>query len=127
MAELRAEETENLRQLIKGVSLSLVSQQMPNAQQYKPFLSAAYVQSLSTSTLPLRMVEELPDSINQWLAFNARISAHSGAPAFRDRLASLGYLGTLTQRQPWYATAANLQTNQFLTIMGSPLTFLSGW
>jgi len=127
MAELRVEETEQLRQLIKGVSLSFVEQQTANATQYKPFLSATYVQSLSTADLPLRMVQVLPDSVRSWLEFTARVSATT-APKLSDRILTLGYLGSVAQRQQWHtAMAVHLQASQILTVLRSPMPFFPGW
>ncbi|MEL6940207.1 MAG: alpha/beta fold hydrolase [Cyanobacteria bacterium J06598_1] len=127
MSELRVEETGNLRELIKGLSLSFVAQQTPEAEQYKPFLSATYVQSLSTETLPLRMVETLPESVQNWLAFTARVSSNS-SPALKDRLLALGYLGTITQRHQWHmAVAVHLQASQIVSVLRSPVPFIASW
>ncbi len=128
MAELRVEETENLRQLIKGVSLSFVSQQTSEAETYRPFLSSAYVQSLSTSTLPLRMVETLPESVRNWLAFTARVSHSSTSPRLNHRLLALGYLSAITQRQQWHmAVAVHLQASQIVSVLRSPVPFIAHW
>ncbi|MEL6552966.1 MAG: alpha/beta fold hydrolase [Cyanobacteria bacterium J06621_11] len=128
MSELRVEETANLRQLIKGISLSFVAQQTPEAEQYKPFLSSAYVQSLSTDTLPLRMAEALPESVRNWLTFTARISQSSAAPKFNNRLLALGYLNAITQRHQWHmAVAVHLQASQIVSVLRSPVPFVSGW
>ena len=127
MAELRVEETAQLRQLIKGVSLSLVEQRTAQASQYKPFLSSTYVQSLSTSVLPLRMVQVLPDSVRSWLDFTARVSATT-APTLSDRILTLGYLGSVAQRQQWHtAMAVHLQASQIMTVLRSPIPFFPGW
>ena len=63
MSELRPEVTKNLRQMLKGVSLSFVEQRSPAAKQYEPFLSPAYVQSFSTPALPLRLTKTLPEGV----------------------------------------------------------------
>lgn len=65
--ERRGEETKYLRQLTKGVSLAFIKQLTPEAKIYKPFLTPAYAQSLSTPELPLRLASELPASIKRWL------------------------------------------------------------
>lgn len=62
-----AEQTENLRQLVRGVSLAFIKLQTSDAQTYVPFLSAAYAQSLSTEEIPLRLNEELPARLARWL------------------------------------------------------------
>ncbi|MBW4631282.1 MAG: alpha/beta hydrolase [Iphinoe sp. HA4291-MV1] len=65
--ERRGEETKSLRQLTKGVSLAFIKQLTPEAKIYKPFLTPAYAQSLSTPQLPLRLTSELPASVKRWL------------------------------------------------------------
>lgn len=65
--ERRAEETKSLRQLTSGVSLAFIKQLTPEAKTYKPFLTPAYAQSLSTPELPLRLNTELPASITPWI------------------------------------------------------------
>ncbi|MEL6855550.1 MAG: alpha/beta fold hydrolase, partial [Cyanobacteria bacterium J06607_13] len=72
MAELRVDETTQLRQLLRGVAFSFVQQRTGEAADYQPFLSSAYVQSFSTETLPLRLVQELPSSVRSWLDFTGR-------------------------------------------------------
>jgi predicted dienelactone hydrolase len=60
-------EVEGLRSAVRGISLAFVQQFTPEAEKYKPFLSAGYAQSLSTSALPLRMNSDLPNSITRIL------------------------------------------------------------
>ena len=128
MSELRVEETANLRQVIKGVSLSFIAQQTSEAEEYKPFLSSAYVQSLSTDTLPLRMTEVLPESVRNWLAFTARVSDNSPASKFNHRLLALGYLNVIEQRRQWHmAMAVHLQASQIVSVLRSPVPFIAGW
>ena len=123
MSELRVEETENLRQMLKGLSLSFVEQRSPQAEKYEPFLSAAYVQSFSTSELPLRFTESLPDSIRSWLDISSQLSANT-QPKFRNRLVALGYMNTLATRPQWQKTiAVHLQAAQVATVLRSPLAF----
>ncbi|MEL6159113.1 MAG: alpha/beta fold hydrolase [Cyanobacteria bacterium J06627_32] len=128
MAELRVEETAQLRQLLQGVAFSLVQQRTERAADYKPFLSSAYVQSFSTETLPLRLVEVLPSSVRSWLEFTDRISANQPARKLSDRLIALGYLGALSQKQYFQAAiAVHLQASQIVTVLRSPLPFIAGW
>ncbi len=123
MSELRVEETENLRQMLKGLSLSFVEQRSPEAEKYEPFLSAAYVQSFSTPALPLRLTESLPDSIRSWLEISSQLSA-GVQPGFRDRLIALGYMNSLATRPQWQKTiAVHLQAAQVATVLRSPLSF----
>ncbi|MEA5513777.1 dienelactone hydrolase, partial [Nodularia sp. UHCC 0506] len=67
--EKRGEETNSLRQLIRGVTLAFIKQDTPEAQIYQPFLTPAYAQSLSTAQLPLRFNSDLPKNIKPWLSF----------------------------------------------------------
>ncbi|EDX85081.1 conserved hypothetical protein [Synechococcus sp. PCC 7335] len=128
MAELKVEETANLRLLLQGVALSFVKQQTDEAADYKPFLSSAYVQSFSTLDLPLRLVETLPNSVRSWLAFSDRISANTALPPLTSRLMALGYLSSLAQKEDWQrALTAQLQANQVVTVLRSPLPFIIGW
>lgn len=123
MSELRVEETENLRQMLKGVALSFVEQRSPEAEKYEPFLSAAFVQSFSTTTLPLRFAESLPSSIRSWLAISSELSA-GRQPGFSDRLIALGYMKSMATRPQWQKTmAVHLQAAQVATVLRSPLPF----
>ncbi len=62
-------DTENLRAVVRGISLAFVKQFMNDGDQYKPFLTAGYVQSRSTAELPLRLNSELPSSVTRLLNF----------------------------------------------------------
>lgn len=66
--EKRGEETDSLRQLIRGVTLAFIKQHTPQAQIYQPFLTPAYAQSLSTASLPLRLNSDIPENIKPWLS-----------------------------------------------------------
>jgi predicted dienelactone hydrolase len=72
--EKRGQETQNLRELLSGVSLAFIKQQtdLPEAKIYQPFLTPVYAQSLSTTQLPLRLVSELPGNLKKWAEFVAR-------------------------------------------------------
>jgi predicted dienelactone hydrolase len=69
--ERPGEQTEPLRHLLKGISLAFIEQLTPKAERYKPFLTAAYAQSLSTPTLQLRFNQELPPNLSNWLKMAA--------------------------------------------------------
>ena len=126
MPELQPKLTENLRQMLRGVALSFVAQRSPVAAQYKPFLSSAYVQSFSTTELPLRLVETLPDSVRSWIMLTERLSA-SQKPNLADRLTSLSYLKTLENKtQIQKSIAVHLQASQVATVLRSPLPFMIG-
>jgi len=60
-------EAEPLRQLARSISLAFIQQLTPEAEIYQPFLTPAYVQSLSNSTISLRLHTELPTALNAWL------------------------------------------------------------
>jgi predicted dienelactone hydrolase len=60
-------ETESLRAVLRGTSLSFVKQFTPERDRYQGFLSAGYVQSRSTSEMPLRLNTELPSSVTRLL------------------------------------------------------------
>ena len=66
--ELMGRDAEPIRKLARGVSLSLVNQLTPEAKIYQPFLTSAYVQSLSTSTLSMRLTTEIPRNLERWLS-----------------------------------------------------------
>lgn len=127
MSELRGEETSELRQMLRGVALSFVEQRSPEAEKYRPFLSAAYVQSFSTPTLPLRLSETLPASVQTWLRLTDRLSANTLSPSLASRLTALGYLNALESRQHWQtAIAVHLQASQVVTVLRSPLPIIAG-
>lgn len=65
--ELMGQEAEPVRQLVRGLSLAWVSQWSDRAVIYHPFLSAAYVQSLSTPELEMRLTQKLPTTLNLWM------------------------------------------------------------
>ncbi|MEB3826053.1 alpha/beta hydrolase [Phormidium sp. CCY1219] len=67
-------ETQNLRQLVRGVSLAFIKQNTPEAKTYAPFLTAAYAQSLSTEEIALRLNRELPDRLARWIESREEIS-----------------------------------------------------
>jgi predicted dienelactone hydrolase len=126
MSELPSAETESLRQMLRGVALSFVEQRSPEAEQYKPFLSAAYVQSFSTPTLPLRFAQTLPESLRSWLSLTDNLSPDQ-TPALADKLLSLSYLKTLeNQEQLQKAVAVHLQGAQVATVLRSPFPFILG-
>ena len=67
MRERRGKDTESLRQLLKGVTLSFIKQITPNAKPYQSFLTSAYAQSFSTPGLQLRLNSELSANLANWL------------------------------------------------------------
>ncbi len=69
--ERRGAETNNLRELVSGVSVAFIKQQTDEAKTYQPFLTPLYAKSLSTTQLPLRLVSELPGNLKKWAEFAA--------------------------------------------------------
>ncbi len=69
--ERRGTETNNLRELVSGVSVAFIKQQTDEAKTYQPFLTPLYAKSLSTTQLPLRLVSELPGNLKKWAEFAA--------------------------------------------------------
>jgi predicted dienelactone hydrolase len=63
IAERVGQENQPFQNLIRGSVLAFIQQQTPEAERYRPFLSAGYAQSLSTTALPLRFSTQLPISI----------------------------------------------------------------
>ena len=125
MAELDVSQTSELRRALKGLSLSFVEQQMPEADKYKPFLSAGYVQSFSTPGLPLRFTQTLPSGLNNWLRLTDRLS-DGRSPGTTDRLVSLSYLQTLERKESWQkAIAVHLQANPVVTVLRSPIPLIA--
>lgn len=104
--ERRGEDTENLRQVLRGVSLAFIQQLTPESRNYEVFLSPAYAQSLSRPDLALRFNTELPLSLTRWLGF-VSLSMDRAIPAIlpkrellqpRDAIACNSRLGCFFQR-----------------------------
>lgn len=95
MPELSGEQTVSLRQYLKALSLSVVMQHTPEAETYKAFLHPAYAQQFSTGTLPLRMTQRLPESVQGWL----RTVAPDQVRAETETLMSWARLKTFDVRQ----------------------------
>jgi predicted dienelactone hydrolase len=88
--ERRSNETEPLRQLLKGVSLAFVQQLTSEAGNYRPFLSAGYVQSLSNRTLKLRFATDLsPELVARLKLLEATQGAIVASPQFSTILAAV--------------------------------------
>ncbi|MEM7793867.1 MAG: alpha/beta hydrolase [Cyanobacteria bacterium P01_C01_bin.118] len=95
MPELSGEQTDSLRQYLKALSLSVVKQHTDAAESYRVFLHPAYAQTFSTDTLPLRMTQTLPESVQGWL----RTVSPENARAERETLWSWAHLSTVDVRQ----------------------------
>lgn len=90
MPEHSPEQTSPLRQYLQGAVLSFVMQETHSAKEYEPFLSSDYAELFSTTALPLRYSNRLPESVNRWLASRDRL-ARRLTPTLKG-LASLMYL-----------------------------------
>jgi predicted dienelactone hydrolase len=66
MPELPGLATARLRNFLQGISLSFIMQETPEAETYASVLSPEYAQRFSTAALPLRLTQDLPDSITTW-------------------------------------------------------------
>lgn len=117
MSELDVQQTSELRRLLRGLSLSFVEQRTAQANDYKPFLSAGYVQSFSTPTLPLRFTEKLPSSLDNWLGLTDKLS-HANSPETGDRLISASYLKTIENKEQLQKLAAiHLRAKSVATVL----------
>ena len=65
------QQTEALRELLKGLSLAFVEQATPQASRYASFLTPSYTQSFSTADLKLRLNSDLPPNFSNWLKMAA--------------------------------------------------------
>jgi predicted dienelactone hydrolase len=65
--EIMDEEAEPVREMARGLSLAFIQQLTAQADVYRPYLTATYVQSLSSNQINLRLTHQLPDSIVTWL------------------------------------------------------------
>ncbi|MGP1384884.1 MAG: alpha/beta hydrolase [Thainema sp.] len=98
-------ETDALRQFVRGISLAFIMQKTPQADRYQPFLTAQYAQSFATEGLPLRLNEELPPGLSQWLRVTARPEGGTNTPL--RQLASAIHLEALGA---WHQVATLQQT-----------------
>lgn len=67
LRERRGQETEALRRLVRGVSLAFVKQATLEAEDYQPFLTSTYAQSLSTDGMKLRLNPDVTPKLSSWL------------------------------------------------------------
>ena len=126
MAELDVQQTSELRRALRGLSLSFVEQRTAQAEDYKPFLSAGYVQSFSTPALPLRFTETLPSSLDSWLGLTAKLS-DGKSPGTTDRLVSMCYLQTIENKEQLQKSmAVHLRAKSVVTVLRSPFPFAIG-
>ncbi|NEO25442.1 MAG: alpha/beta fold hydrolase [Kamptonema sp. SIO4C4] len=65
--EVMGEEAKPVRRLVRGLSLAFVEQETEQARIYRPFLTATYVQALSTPELSMRLTRDFSGSMRTWL------------------------------------------------------------
>jgi predicted dienelactone hydrolase len=109
--ELMGKEAEPVRKLVRGLSLAWVNQLTDDAVIYRPFLSSAYVQSLSTPELAMRLSRKLPATLNLWmeivektnqpLVYQDKTEEQSAFRFFEDGLTKMKQ----ALRPPQYCTA----------------------
>lgn len=89
MPELPGKTTSELRQYLRGVTLSFILQQTPEAEAHAKYLTPDYAQQYSTADLPLRFSQALPKNVQAWL--------HRADPADNQRETAWAYLPSLMQ------------------------------
>jgi hypothetical protein len=93
--------------VVRGISLAFIGQLTARAKYYQPFLTSAYVQSLSSSNIALRLATQLPLSLEATLIVLAlshnRIT--SSTPESKTFLASRikGSINRLFSRPEYHA------------------------
>jgi predicted dienelactone hydrolase len=65
--EIIGQEAESVRNFARGITLAFVQQLTPEANKYKQFLDANYVQSFSDSNIKLRWTDSLPNGFQRWV------------------------------------------------------------
>lgn len=65
--EIMDQKANPVREMAKGLSLAFLQQMTSQAETYRPYLTANYVQSLSSPEINLRLTHQLPASITTWL------------------------------------------------------------
>lgn len=65
--EVMDQKADPVREMARGLSLAFIQQITPQAEVYRPYLTANYVQSLSSNKISLRLTHQLPNSIITWL------------------------------------------------------------
>ncbi|GFE71250.1 protein of unknown function DUF1400 [Chroococcus sp. FPU101] len=65
--EVMDQKANPVREMARGLSLAFIQQMTPQAEVYRPYLTANYVQSLSSHEISLRLTHQLPNSIITWL------------------------------------------------------------
>lgn len=71
LQERRRDETDAMRHMLKGVSLAFAKQTTAEADLYERFLTPDYVQAWSTESIKLRLNDEIPPSLRDWLQMAA--------------------------------------------------------
>jgi predicted dienelactone hydrolase len=114
MPELPDHKTERLRSFVRGVSLSFIMQQTPEADDYRNAITPNYAQLYSTNALPLRLTQELPNSLTNWPRLQAESLHHQ--EKLRTYLPSLLHLEAITIQDQFQA----LQRQMLAYLRSSP-------
>jgi predicted dienelactone hydrolase len=114
MPALPDEKTGRLRSFLQGVSLSFIMQQTPRADDYRNALTPNYAQLYSTPDLPLRLTQELPESLTHWPRLQADSLHHQ--EKLRTYLPSLLHLEAIAIQDQFQA----LQRQMVAYLRSSP-------
>lgn len=108
--EVMDETAHPVRQMAMAVSLAFIQQLTPQATQYKPFLSPAYVQSLSSDYINLRLANKIPLSLDATITILAlshnkiTLKNTKPKPSFTQKMqASINHIGRLFYKQEYHA------------------------
>jgi len=101
MPALPDEKTGRLRSFVQGVSLSFIMQQTSRSGDYRNALTPNYAQLYSTPDLPLRLTQELPESLTYWPRLQADSLHHQ--EKLRTYLPSLLHLEAIAIQDQFQA------------------------
>ncbi|MEB3225564.1 MAG: alpha/beta fold hydrolase [Synechococcus sp.] len=130
--EVMGDAAEPVRRLVRGVSLSFLARRQSNGQNYQPFLTGAYVQSLSRGAFKFRLTDTIAPELERFLSRLPQASSSAEATTLTHQAAFLNMgrspnailnptypVGRLTASlQP---LMGNLEPENFFT--GSPENF----
>lgn len=114
MPALPDQKTERLRSFVQGVSLSFIMQQTDRADDYRNALTPNYAQLYSTPDFPLRLTQELPESLSNWPRLRADSLHHQ--EKLRTYLPSLLHLEAIAIQDQFQA----LQRQMVAYLRSSP-------
>jgi predicted dienelactone hydrolase len=114
MPALPDQTTGRLRSFVQGVSLSFIMQQTNRADDYRNAITPNYAQLYSTPDLPLRLTQELPESLVNWPRLQAESLHHQ--EKLRTYLPSLLHLEAVAIQDQFQA----LQRQMVAYLRSSP-------